>query len=87
MIAFLCAFIGAGVGAVVLAILLGWAGEVPLAKRIGLVMLLGGMIWAAPVRYFAGGIGAGDLMFLSGILTSLLAQHGRDLIDRAQRIE
>ncbi len=74
------------VAVVVLTALMGWGDRVTRYQRIGLCVMASGLILAAPSRYMQG-VGLADLMFLSGIATTLIARHWRHILQRADRLD
>ncbi|WP_438853180.1 hypothetical protein [Brevundimonas nasdae] len=75
------------VGVVVLAAIVGWGARVTRCQRIGLCVMAGGLVWAAPARLFGAGPGLPDLMFLSGLALYLAARHGRQIMERVDRLD
>ena len=55
---------------------LGWGGPLSLGRRLGLVTIAGGIVWAAPARAFAGSVGVGDALLFAGFLLYLIDAHG-----------
>ena len=74
------------VGVVVMAAIVGWGARVTRCQRIGLCVMAGGLVWAAPARLFGAGPGLPDLMFLSGLALYLAARHGRQIMERVDRL-
>lgn len=75
------------VGLVVMAAIVGWGARVTRCQRIGLCVMAGGLVWAAPARLFGAGPGLPDLMFLSGLALYLAARHGRQIMERVDRLD
>ncbi len=75
------------VGVVVMAAIVGWGARVTRCQRIGLCVMAGGLVWAAPARLFGAGPGLPDLMFLSGLALYLAARHGRQIMERVDRLD
>lgn len=75
------------VGVVVMAAIVGWGARVTRCQRIGLCVMAGGLVWAAPARLFGAGPGWPDLMFLSGLALYLAARHGRQIMERVDRLD
>ena len=80
MIAALCAIVGGLVIALLFAVaLVGWGGPLPRLQRWALLMLLAGLVWAAPSRWLGLPPGLGDLMMLTGLLLYIGSQYGAAL--------
>lgn len=75
------------VGVVVLAAIVGWGARVTRCQRIGLCVMAGGLVWAAPARLLGDQPGWPDLMFLSGLALYLAARHGRQIMERVDRLD
>ncbi len=71
------------VGVVVLGASLGWAAEVSVRQRTGLVLLAAGLVGAAPARAMQAGVGLFDFIFLLGLAIYLLDRHGPEIVRRA----
>lgn len=87
MIAWLSAAAAAFVvGIVVLATVIGWGARVTRCQRLGLCVMAGGLVWAAPARLFGAAPGLPDLMFLAGLALYLAARHGKHILSRVDRL-
>ncbi|GAA0216058.1 hypothetical protein QOZ96_002467 [Brevundimonas nasdae] len=75
------------VGLVVMAAIIGWGARVTRCQRIGLCVMAGGLVWAAPARLFGAGPGLPDLMFLSGLALYLAARHGKRIMGRVDQLD
>ncbi|WP_298699174.1 hypothetical protein [uncultured Brevundimonas sp.] len=90
MIAVLSGLVAALIAAVVVVLMMGWGERLSASQRVGLCAMTAGLVWAGPARFLGHPPGAGDLLFVTGILASLLATHGRaiwrtaDALDGAQ---
>lgn len=81
------ALAAANVAVIVLVAVLGWGGALSLAHRLGLSILAAGIVWAAPARAAVGAIGPGDAMLFGGLLTYLLAAHGRRIFQTVDALD
>lgn len=80
MIAFLCAIVGGLVIGLLFTVgLLGWGGSLPRIQRQALVLVLAGLVWAAPSRWLGLPPGPGDLIMLVGLLLYIGSQYGAAL--------
>jgi len=72
--------------AVVLVAVLDWAAA-PFLERLALCGIGAGLVWGAPSRLAAGGLGFGDLVLLVGILGLVLLTYGRRLARHADLVD
>lgn len=77
MIALLSGVVAGLIAMVVVVLMIGWGGRLTCAQRVGLCTMTAGLVWAGPSRFLGHPPGLGDLVFVSGILISLVATHGR----------
>lgn len=88
MIAVLSVALGiAVVVMVVLISLMGWGGPVGRVQRISLLVAATGLTWAGPARLFGHPPGAGDLMFVGGIVVHLATVYGPAIWRRAAALD
>lgn len=71
---------------VVLVALLDWA-HAPRPERIALAVIASGLVWAAPGRLAAGGVGLGDLVLLGGVLALVILTYGRRIARHADQVD
>ncbi len=71
---------------VVLVALLDWA-HAPRGERVALTTIAAGLVWAAPGRFAAGGVGLGDLVLLGGVLALVLITYGRRVARHADQVD
>lgn len=86
------ALAAAGVGAVVIALLLvvavvGWTGPVSRVERAGLLVTVAGLCWAGPARYLGEPPGLGDILFLVGLALLVWARHGAAVFGALDRLD
>lgn len=75
------------IGVVLMIVLFDRRTAPPRAQRVGLSMMAGGLLWAAPSRMLGGSPGLGDLIFLLGLLVLLLALYGGHLVRRVDGLD
>lgn len=76
----------ATIAVVVLVAVFDWA-HASRAERLALGSIAGGMVWAAPSRFAAGGLTLGDLLLLAGVLALVLLTYGRRLARHVDQVE
>ncbi|MBP7704216.1 MAG: hypothetical protein KA105_02885 [Caulobacter sp.] len=67
--------------------LLGWGGALSGRTRLGLLMILAGLCWAAPARFLAEPPGLGDVLFLAGIILYVVDQYGLQVFRALDRLD
>ncbi|MDP2214991.1 hypothetical protein [Phenylobacterium sp.] len=70
----------------VLVTILDWA-EATLGERLAMGVIAGGLIWAAPGRLGAGGVGLGDVIFLAGVLALIVITYTRRILEHADELD
>lgn len=70
----------------VLVTILDWA-EASRGERLALALISGGLVWAAPGRLEAGGVGLGDVVFLVGVLALVVVTYTRRILEHADQLD
>ncbi|MEW6020169.1 MAG: hypothetical protein AB1760_19090 [Pseudomonadota bacterium] len=70
----------------VLVTLLDWA-EATRGERMAMGAIAGGLVWAAPDRLHAGGVGLGDLIFLAGVLALIVVTYTRRILRHVDQLD
>ena len=70
----------------VLVTLLDWAAATR-GERMAMSWIAGGLIWAAPSRLHAGGVGLGDLIFLAGVLALIVVTYTRRILRHVDELD
>lgn len=87
MIAVLAGLVAALIVAVVILLMIGWGERLSCTQRVGLCAMTAGLTWAGPARFLGHPAGLADLLFVAGILVSLLATHGRAIWRHADALD
>lgn len=70
----------------VLVTILDWATST-MGERLAMGVIAGGLIWAAPGRLHAGGVGLGDVIFLAGVLALIIVTYTRRILEHADQMD
>lgn len=70
----------------VLVTILDWASATR-GERMSMGVIAGGLLWAAPGRLHAGGVGLGDVIFLAGVLALIVVTYTRRILEHADAMD